>query len=406
VAELIVPRLRARVIGAGLSGLATAWCLIDLGYTVELIDAADRSGGLIETVNTPDGLVERGANAFRWNAVTERWFRTLGIEPAFPQPISRRRYIFRNGRGRQWPLSVRETLALGVQAGTQYLRGTWRARDRETVSAWSDRVLGRAATKWLISPALQGVYGVTSDRLSPRAIRRDGSRRRHGPRFVAPGAGMGEVIASLTRGLRARHATIRLGERLDALDPSIPTVVCTDVSAAASLIGPHAPALGTALRAVESQSMWSATAFFDPAESDIRGFGMLFPRPAGVKALGMLVNTDIFAGRGIRRSETWIYGDDAPCLDTARQWLAADRERVTGRKDNPRRVEISRGSATLPVYGPPVLQVRSMVASAPPWLTVAGNYLGDIGVAGLLAGAEAAATRLAVANASGGARRG
>ena len=323
------------MVGAGLSGLATAWCLTDLGYAVEVVDAADRTGGLIETINTPDGIVESAANAFRWNEVTERWFRTLGIEPAFPQAISGRRYIFRNGHSRRWPLGARETVAMGVKAGTQYLRGTWRARDRETVSAWSDRVFGRAATKWLISPALQGVYGVTSDRLSPSAIRRDWPRRRTGPRLAAPRLGMGQVIAALTSGLGARHATLRLGERLERLDPAIPTVVCTDVSSAASLVGPHAPALGSALRAVESQSMWSATVFFDPVESDLHGFGMLFPRPAGVKALGMLVNTDIFAGRGVRRSETWIYGDTAPCPETARRWLAADRERVTGRKDTP-----------------------------------------------------------------------
>ena len=42
-----------------------------------------------------------------------------------------------------------------------------------------------------------------------------------------------------------------------------------------------------------------------------------------------------------------------------------------------------------------MLEVRSVLERTPPWLTVAGNYLGDIGVAGLLAGAEAAAKRLA-----------
>ena len=122
--EIIVPHPRARVVGAGLSGLATAWCLSDLGYAVEVIDAAGRTGGLIETVNTPDGLVERAANAFRWNEVAERWFRTLRLEPSFPLAISRRRYIFRNGRGRRWPLTPGETLAMGLRAGFQYVRGT------------------------------------------------------------------------------------------------------------------------------------------------------------------------------------------------------------------------------------------------------------------------------------------
>ena len=49
----------------------------------------------------------------------------------------------------------------------------------------------------------------------------------------------------------------------------------------------------------------------------MRGFGVLFPEAAGIRALGVLFNTDIFEGRGRLRSETWIVGDRASAL-TAR----------------------------------------------------------------------------------------
>ncbi len=41
-----------------------------------------------------------------------------------------------------------------------------------------------------------------------------------------------------------------------------------------------------------------------------------------------------------------------------------------------------------------VLRVRESLDSLPPWLSLAGNYLGRIGVAGLLDHAAAAANRL------------
>ena len=52
----------------------------------------------------------------------------------------------------------------------------------------------------------------------------------------------------------------------------------------------------------------SVTAFYAPHPGDTRGLGILFPRAAGVRALGVLFNSDMFAGRGDTRSETWIHG--------------------------------------------------------------------------------------------------
>jgi oxygen-dependent protoporphyrinogen oxidase len=369
--------------------------LTDLGYTVEVVDASDRSGGLIETITTPDGLVERAANACRWTPVTQKWFKTLGIVPAFPLTISRRRYIFRDGRPRRWPLGVRETVRMAVRAGAYYLGGRRADRQDELLSAWSDRSLGRAATEWLVSPAFQGVYGVSADRLSARVIRRERPERKRGPRLAAPRGGMGELVGALTDGLRARRATLRLDMHVSGLDPDVSTVVCTDADSASKLVVPHAPGLAATLRSIEMQAVWSATAFFEPAGSDLHGFGMLFPRPSGVRALGMLINTDIFAGRGRLRSETWIYDEVSPSPETACGWIVEDRERVTGRHEIPCRVVCSARKTRLPVYGPPVLRMSEAVHDTPPWLTLAGNYLGDIGVADLLAGAEAAACRVA-----------
>ena len=49
------------VIGAGLSGLATAWYLTEAGARVEVVDAAVRPGGLIQTERSIHGIVESAA---------------------------------------------------------------------------------------------------------------------------------------------------------------------------------------------------------------------------------------------------------------------------------------------------------------------------------------------------------
>jgi protoporphyrinogen oxidase len=74
----------ARVVGAGLSGLAAAWWLSDAGFDVEVIEAGAEPGGLIGTIHTPFGPVERAAHAFVWTETTAAWFARLDIAPAFP----------------------------------------------------------------------------------------------------------------------------------------------------------------------------------------------------------------------------------------------------------------------------------------------------------------------------------
>ncbi len=397
-----------RVIGAGLSGLAAAWCLTEAGAEVEVLEAAAGPGGLIETVRTPEGLVERAANAFVWNETTERWFRDLDITPRRANDASRRRFIYRDGRPRRWPLTVRETAGLAARAGWAWVRRDLKPYPAETVAEWSTRIGGAATTQWLASPALQGIYAAPADRLSAAAVlggRRDGAgtrrRRPRSPGLVAPPGGMGEFIERLFEGLRARGVDFAFGCPCDTLDPSIPTIVATPASAAAVLVAPHAPRLAEAIGLIPLTSVVSTTAFFTAAPNDLRGFGVLFPPGVGVRALGVLFNTEIFEGRGTCRSETWIYGSLAgtlplPAAASVGDWIVEDRMRLTGRTDRPIALAPARAGAppSLPVYDRTILTVQERLADLPPWLALAGNYLGRLGVARLLDLSRDAAQRM------------
>lgn len=378
------------VIGAGLSGLATACALSDSGFDVTVVEAAGRAGGLIGTLHTAHGLVERAANAFVWNDVSERWFRRLALTPLFPKPESRRRYIFARGRARRWPLTVGETAIAGLRVGAAFARRRLRPEPGESVAAFADRVGGRAVTRSLLGPALQGIYGAQPEELCATTIF---ARRRRRAGFATPTHGMGAFVDALCSTLADRGVRVTLRMPIEMLDPRVPTVVCTSVTAAARLVGPHAPGLSRAMSSATMTSLLTATAFFPPGDTDLDGFGVLFPRQNGVRALGVLFNTSIFDGRGALRSETWIYPEHLAGSgeDLVAHRLSADRRILTGRESTPVALAVTRHEAALPVYGRSIGAIQSRLDELPPWLRLSGNYLGQIGVTHLLERADAIA---------------
>lgn len=393
-----------RVVGAGLSGLTTAWRLTEAGITVDIVESTQRPGGLIETMSTPYGPVERAANAFVWSPSVERLFRSLDLTPRFAGAASRRRYIFRDGRPRRWPLRFGETCALAWRAAVAMATGRSKPFGRETVVAWANRAWGPAATRWLISPALQGLYAAPADELAAAAIVGGTAPmvgRRRPSTIAAPAGGMSDLVNRLVEKLRERGTTFTFGARIDSLDPSIPTVVATSARAAAPLVQPHAPALAAALAALPMTTLGLATAVFPPHDGDVHGFGVLFPRGCGINALGVRFDSDIFPVDTDRtwRTETWIVRMDvtgAEPPDAGAWWrtVAADRRALTGRSDEPVEVVTTFRPHALPVYGSGVLDVRDRLAELPPWLALAGNYMGRLGASKLLDVADDAAARL------------
>jgi oxygen-dependent protoporphyrinogen oxidase len=113
-----------------------------------------------------------------------------------------------------------------------------------------------------------------------------------------------------------------------------------------------------------------------------------------VTALGVRFNHDIFASRGPLRSETWIYAGGAADAAALAATLRADRRAVTGVDAAPVAVYPTIWPEAIPVYNTAVIDTARAVATLPPWLAVAGNYLGKIGVAGLLDVAGNAAARI------------
>lgn len=383
----------ARVVGAGISGLACAWCLCDAGYDVEVIEAGASPGGLIDTIDTPHGIVERAANAFIWSDTTARWFERLGIEPVWPLAASRRKFIYRDGKPRRWPLKRTETLAMGARLAVNYATRRLRPRTEESVDAFVTRVAGRPASNWFVGPALQGVYATSADRLSAQVV--FSGRRRPRGGSAAPPRGMGQFVTRLHERLQERGVTFSFNAAATFVGGSMPTIICTNARAAATLVQPHSAPVAEALARVEMSGLETVTAFFERRADDLDGFGVLFPAGTGISALGVLFNTSVFPQRGNLRSETWIYSLPGNGASSPSARIGADREVLTGRRDGPLAVHSTAWPDALPVYNQRILDAVSQLNRLPPWLALSGNYLGQIGVSTLLSRAEETVAALA-----------
>jgi hypothetical protein len=72
-------RVEALVVGAGISGLATAYALQKAGIATRVVESAARPGGVIQSVKRGGYLLECGPQSFSGNSAISAMCRDLGI---------------------------------------------------------------------------------------------------------------------------------------------------------------------------------------------------------------------------------------------------------------------------------------------------------------------------------------
>jgi protoporphyrinogen/coproporphyrinogen III oxidase len=384
------------VVGAGFSGLVTAYLLTKAGRDVRVVEKRSRAGGLIQTIRTEHGLVETAANGILNSARLEAMCADIGVPLLHTKRDARKRFIFRD-KPRQLPLKPFEALRVpfGVAANAAHLR----PQQFETISEWGRRVAGKGATDYLLVPALGGIYAGDPERLSASLIFGKAELPAHLQTYrpakakvrgtVAPPNGMQQLIDGLRDYLQTKGVEFRF-EAETELHTSDPTVVCLSARAAADYLADLAPDVATELGGIEMLSLLTVTCFFDQDAAQLKGFGCLFPRDQGFRARGVLFNTAIFEGRGPAHAETWIFGGalDGDIVglgdDEIRDTLLSDRERFYGKVDLPLATHITRWPTALPHYSIELERTLARLPAPPPNVALVGNYLGRIGLAKIL----------------------
>src|SRR5262249_32740522 len=138
-----------------------------------------------------------------------------------------------------------------------------------------------------------------------------------------------------------------------------------------------------------------------------RGRGILFPRGNGIRALGVLFNSNIFPHRGGQYSESWIYGGapDRDAVHLSEDDLVAamdhDRQSLCGHAVRPVARLVHRWQAALPHYDVQLESVQTRGLDLPKGVFLVGNYVAGIGVPMLLEQAADVAARVRVEMGSG-----
>jgi len=392
-----------KVVGAGFSGLVTAYFLTKQGLKVRIFEQNSRAGGLIQTIRTEHGLVETAANGLLNSSRLEAMCEEIGVPLQPTQREGRKRFIFR-GRPKQLPLTPSDVLNLAFRIA-QNVRSL-RPRQFETIADWGKRVIGAGATDYLLAPALGGIYAGDPKQLSaslifgraalPDHLRTNRPARAKLRGTVAPPHGMQQLIDGLCDYLK-RAGVDFVFNQLARGEANGPTIVCLSARAAAEYLAEIESEIAEALCGVEMLSLVTATCFYAPDALRLKGFGCLFPQGEGFRARGVLFNDCIFEGRGPARSETWIFGGalDPNVLNLSDQVLAKviaeERQRFYGMNDDPLDVHLTRWPRTLPHYSIELERILTTLPPPPPNVALVGNYLGRIGLAKILERAAAVA---------------
>lgn len=180
---------RFAVVGAGVSGLSLAWYLQKLvpGSQVDVFEASDKVGGVIQTRYTDPFLAELGADNFATLVPDAlRMVEEMGLRDEFfgPKPDHRIAQVVRNGKVIPIPngfslmqptrLSSVLTTPTMSMAGRIRLIGEYFVKQRtsnddESVESFAVRRLGRECFDRLVEPIVAGIFTARGETLSMQA---------------------------------------------------------------------------------------------------------------------------------------------------------------------------------------------------------------------------------------------
>ena len=332
------------VIGAGISGLACALRLHQLGAPVTLLEANDRPGGLIGTVESNGFLFESGPQSFQGTETVLSLIRDLGIESDLCKADPRApRFVLRHGRLRKIPMAPQAFLTsslLGVGSRwrivSEGLSRTAPPAEDESVAQFVRRKFGHEILEYLVSPFVSGVYAGDPEKLSLRAAfpsleeweRQYGSVLRGAMKSrPAKGASQGPPpLCSFLRGMGVLTGTMfaklganaKSGVRVDSVTKTDQgfqiqvtrnghseqlgagaVVLATPAYVASHIAAPLSAKAAQTLSGIAYAPVVVVAAGYHANQSAaaLDGFGVLIPRSEKYRTLGVVWNSSLFPKR-------------------------------------------------------------------------------------------------------------
>jgi oxygen-dependent protoporphyrinogen oxidase len=338
------------VVGAGISGLVAAYRLKRAGFTVQVIEAGSRPGGVIGTVARDGCLFERGPNsALDTTPLIGELVAALGLgaQMRFASEAADKRYVMRDGVLTPLPTSPGAFFAtrlFSLSAKLALVREMFVAPSppdaEESIAAFVRRRLGNEFLDYAIDPFVAGIYAGDPEKISVRAafpkllaleqrwgslIRgqifgaRERKRQKESAKNTAKSFSFAGGMQVLTDALAASLGNLALSSRATGLSRDSAGVftvrghqggqaaawraravlLATPADATAALLREHAPDAAAALDSILYAPVATVASAYATAaiEHPLDGFGCLIPRKEQRRVLGVLFSSTMFEGR-------------------------------------------------------------------------------------------------------------
>ncbi len=405
--------IQVAVIGAGISGLACAYRLQQLGLDVTVFESNSAAGGMIDSFDKGGLLFEAGPQSFQGTPALLELIRELGLELQLQTADPRApRYVLLHGRLRKIPTSPQALLASTLlnpisrwKIASEPFKKSHPPTEEESVAAFVRRKFGHEILEYLVAPFVSGVYAGDPEKLSLKAAfpTLDEWERQYGsvlrgamksrpPKEKRTGA---PPLCSFTHGVAAlpRAMAAKLGESLQsearavsvdfasqpgsaaaAADCEIrivqngqehpvsaaAVVIATPAYAAAHLLQTFSPHLAQTLSGIAYAPLAVVACTYDRQQvgDPLEGFGFLVPRGETIRTLGTVWNSSLFPGRAREGNVTitsFIGGATDPDIiqlheENIAAIVAEENARILGITGQPVEVAVWKYPRALPQY--------------------------------------------------------
>lgn len=347
------------VVGAGISGLTIAHELaIAKKHRVLVAEAQDRVGGAITSAKNDEGyLWEEGPNSFQPTPELLRLAVQVGLKDELVLADGKLpRFVFYDGKLNALPMSPPKAIATKLLSWGGKIRLALGAMGfarpamagEESVDQFFSRLLGKQAVERLVAPFISGVYAGDPKRLSARAAFSKIFRLENTYNGLLAGAllsakerkaqkindptlpkvkagelgsfreGIKMLPEAVATKLRAQGTPIKQQWILRSLEKQgdiyiskfdTPTgaevvtsrvvVLTTPAYVSAKLLQDLLPVASQALKEIFYPTVACVVLAYPKSEfiCDMKGFGNLIPRTQGVRTLGTIWSSSLFAGR-------------------------------------------------------------------------------------------------------------
>jgi oxygen-dependent protoporphyrinogen oxidase len=165
------------IIGGGIAGLTAAHVLKQEGVDVRVLEATDRTGGMIRTEHTGGYLVEHGPNSLRATTpLLTTVIRDLGLDDAVVEATSEatKRYVVRDQQPQALPSSLGSFLTTSLLSlrgklrllAEPFIRRGASSDTAESVAAFVQRRLGNEILDYAVDPFVGGIFAGDPEQLS------------------------------------------------------------------------------------------------------------------------------------------------------------------------------------------------------------------------------------------------